>query len=61
MPAKQLVFRHSAEIADHVQDDQGSASEAFLQSLDAKLTFQFQPDPGDVRPLELVNKTNQFI
>lgn len=34
--------------------------EAFLTSAEARLEFHFSPDPADPRPLELINKTNQF-
>jgi FkbH-like protein len=34
--------------------------EAFLEDSAPELTLDFAPDPRDPRPLELVNKTNQF-
>jgi FkbH-like protein len=34
--------------------------DAFLQQLDAEISFQFSTDSEDQRAFELVNKTNQF-
>lgn len=34
--------------------------EAFLSEAEARLEFHFSPSPSDPRPLELINKTNQF-
>lgn len=44
------------------QDGQQSAfaTDAFLEQAEAKLDISFAKDPLDPRPLELVNKTNQF-
>ncbi len=54
------TIRQSAEMRSKgaVQDSVGT--EDFLKSLDAILTFNFRVDPSDIRPLDLVNKTNQF-
>lgn len=38
----------------------GEAADSFLQAASAVVEFDFEPSPGDARPLELVNKTNQF-
>ncbi len=45
-------FRHAAET--------GSAPENFLEQAEATVTFDYSPSAGDMRILELVNKTNQF-
>ena len=37
-----------------------AASSAFLEQLDAEMSFDFSKSPVDPRALELVNKTNQF-
>lgn len=37
-----------------------SAPERFLQDAEGKLTVRFANDASDPRPLELINKTNQF-
>ncbi len=34
--------------------------DAFLSAAEPRLEFHFSPDPSDPRPLELINKTNQF-
>jgi FkbH-like protein len=39
---------------------EGGASPGFLRSLEGAVTFQWRTDPADKRPLELINKTNQF-
>ncbi len=43
-------------------DDPGSGhdNEALLASLEAELSFELDPPFDDPRPLELINKTNQF-
>jgi len=40
--------------------DTGADPDAFLTGAEPQLEFQFSPDPADPRPLELINKTNQF-
>ena len=44
------------------QEQAGSVSnpEAFLSTIDATITFDFDASPSNPRSLELVNKTNQF-
>jgi len=37
-----------------------AASSAFLEQIEAVVTIDTRKDPSDPRPLELVNKTNQF-
>ena len=39
---------------------EGQAPEAFLETLKGRLTFNFCISPDNDRPLELINKTNQF-
>jgi FkbH-like protein len=51
-------IRVSQELA-HQNGDAGSP-EAFLSALKATITLQHDPPAQDDRPLELVNKTNQF-
>lgn len=43
-----------------VVEEGGSAPEAFLEKMNARITFDFRGALGDARVLELVNKTNQF-
>jgi FkbH-like protein len=37
-----------------------AASEEFLAGAEPRITFDFRRNPSDPRPLELINKTNQF-
>lgn len=46
--------------AFHQEVEHASSPDAFLSQIDAKITFDFDTSPPDVRALELVNKTNQF-
>jgi FkbH-like protein len=43
-----------------IVEEGGSAPEAFLEKMNAHITFDFRGALGDSRVLELVNKTNQF-
>jgi FkbH-like protein len=52
--------RRSAEAAKGSPAETDVASEGFLQGLRAQLAFSFTIGPEDERPLELINKTNQF-
>jgi FkbH-like protein len=38
----------------------GEISEQFLASAGARIEVSYSKDPADIRPLELINKTNQF-
>jgi FkbH-like protein len=49
----------SQMIAEASQSD-GCAPEHFLQEIGGRLTLTFAKDTRDPRPLELINKTNQF-
>jgi FkbH-like protein len=40
--------------------DADGFSEALLERANAQVTFSLQKNPEDLRPLELINKTNQF-
>ncbi len=51
-------LRNSAAIREAAAG--GSAPEEFLQGLGASVRIDFQLPPPDSRPLELINKTNQF-
>src|ERR1019366_1176768 len=42
------------------QEAGGAASSEFLEQIEAVVTIDTRKDPSDPRPLELVNKTNQF-
>ena len=54
---RQASIRASAQL-DEMGDE--AASPEFLRSLDGKVTLDWRITPGDKRPLELINKTNQF-
>lgn len=49
--------RASAHLLANAED---SVSADFLKGLEGTLTFQWEVDAADKRPLELINKTNQF-
>ena len=51
-------LRRSLPIAP--EPDAPLPGDAFLATLDARLSFELSQDPRDDRALELVNKTNQF-
>jgi FkbH-like protein len=55
---RQASIRAGALLQEAVGD--GRASPDFLSGLDGLVTFQWNTDPADKRPLELLNKTNQF-
>ena len=40
--------------------DEGTDQDVFLSQLEAVISVSLTVDPGDGRPLELINKTNQF-
>ncbi len=52
-------LRHAQE-SRQTDSAPSEVSEEFLKQADAELTFQFAKDSSDPRPLELINKTNQF-
>jgi len=54
---RQSSIRASAEIREMAADG-GSAE--FLRTLQGTVTLTWCADPADKRPLELINKTNQF-
>lgn len=49
-----------AEVASEVLTAAGLSVDDFLRGLEAEVTFDYRKDPSEARPLELVNKTNQF-
>jgi FkbH-like protein len=51
-------LRSSAEVQTAANDRE--SQDAFLATIDARLSFQISRNGGDERALELVNKTNQF-
>lgn len=53
-------LRARAGASDAADDDAEGFSEALLEQADAEVTVDFGKDGSDPRPLELVNKTNQF-
>ena len=50
-------LRRGAEVAEAMAS---ADPEAFLSSIDPVLTVSFEVASGNLRPLELINKTNQF-
>ena len=54
---RQASLRASAELQEM---GEAAASPEFLQGLQGTVTLDWRLDPADKRPLELINKTNQF-
>ena len=52
-------LRQGALFREQLQSS-GNESDDFLKGLDSELRFAFQIDDKDDRPLDLINKTNQF-
>lgn len=52
-------LRQSEQFRSLLQEDPATTKDEFLADLNAVITFT-RIDPGDTRPFELINKTNQF-
>jgi FkbH-like protein len=53
-------LRSNAIFNNAIGERGNGTSDEFLAGLSALITFDFRKDPADSRPLELINKTNQF-
>ncbi len=53
-------IRRGAELRNQEVSASGSSADSFLEHVEAELTLSLAHDPSDARPLELINKTNQF-
>jgi FkbH-like protein len=50
----------SVRVESELQPERAATGGAFLETLGGKVTISYRKDPQDRRPLELINKTNQF-
>lgn len=55
-----LESLRAAEAASEALRTQQASPDRFLREVQGELSLSFTKDPKDARPLELVNKTNQF-
>lgn len=62
LSAEDALRLDSIRASAHMQEARSTSAspEDFLAQAEARLDFDFAPDPSDLRLLDLVNKTNQF-